>query len=175
MDEKQFWHIDLKVPKVAIFLLLVFLIFSGTVFYFTEWPRPLVLSDPPFPDGRIVNYEEISMRDWFSGNSANGPAKHIWRKEYILGLGNCCENLDTPEAIFAFLDEWMTSQGWVRWEEVGDPCSSMAETEFLERNAEYVPYVPVGTKSLLSSPSTCVAVWPWKEDIYAVLVVTARY
>ncbi len=167
MDEKKFWHINLMVSKTNTILLILVIALTATILYITEFPHPLILEDPPFPEGSLVNYEEIALRNWSPSSKT-----HIWRKNYLIGLGNCCETLNSSEKIFTFLDEWLKSKGWIRWDEVGDPCSSMDETEFLNRNKEYIAYVPSGTKNLSSSPSVCIAVWSWKEDIYSVLVVT---
>ena len=175
MDEKNFWHINLKIPKVTVIFMFFFVIFSLSVLYFQEWPRPLVLDDPKFPEGTLIDYEETAMRDWYSGSQPSPPKVHVWRKQYLIGLGGCCEEFRTSEKIFASLEAWMNTQGWVRWEGGGSPCADMAETEFLERNTEYVPYVRRGTTNLNhSSSSVCIAVWPWTENVYSVLVVTAK-
>jgi hypothetical protein len=172
MNEKDFLSINVKVHKVSALLLFTFVAILATIYYLTEWPHPITLDDPPFPKGVIVNHEEIATWVGYSGNTPQSKT-FIWRKEFIVGL-LCCEELNSPAEILSFLDQWLSSKGWVQWKEVGDPCGTMAEIEFLNRGTEYLPYVPKGTTNLMNSPSVCVAVWPWTESAYSVLLVTAN-
>lgn len=172
MDDKKFFSISLKLHKVSTILSLIIVVLFAIAYYLMEWPRPIVLDDPPFPNGVITNHEETATRVWYSGNNPRSKT-YVWRKEYIVGL-LCCEEINSPEKIHVLLDEWLSVKGWVRWEEVGSPCANMAETEFLDRGTDYLAYVPKGTTSLMNSPSVCVAVWPWTENAFSVLLVTAN-
>lgn len=172
MDDKEFFSINLKVRKGSAMAVLGIVVILAVIYYLTEWPRPIVLGSPSFPEGVIVSHEETSTRVWYSGNNPRSKT-YIWQKQFIVGL-LCCEELNSPEKIFAFLDNWLSAMGWVQWHEVGSPCANMAETEFLERGTGYVPYVPKGTTNLANSPSVCVAVWPWTDSAFSVLLLTAN-
>ena len=168
----MYFTIHLKMSKILVILLSgAAVIFA--VYYYTARPFPIVLDDPPFPEGVIINNEERSTRIWYSGNNPSSKT-YIWQKEYVVGL-LCCEELNSSEKIFSFLDEWMSIQGWVRWEEIGSPCANMNETDFLDSGTGFVSYVPKGTKTLWNSPSVCIAVWPLDDEVFSVLLLTSDH
>jgi hypothetical protein len=181
MSEESFFLVKIRAMKI--FKILAKLFLGAMIIFMTTsclqdtgaLSRNL-LDDPPFPKGVIVNYEETSTRTWYSGNNPSSET-YIWRKEFIVGL-NCCEELNSSEEILAFLEKWLLAKGWVHWKGTGDPCANMSETEFLDREISYVPYLPSGKGqrdlNLNNTPSVCVAVWPWTESSFSVLLVTAN-
>jgi hypothetical protein len=131
--------------------------------------------EPPFPDGVFTLIEENSTIIWYSGLPGVAVSKTlVWRKYYNVGLGDCCYGLQNQEEILAFLDKWLSEKGWIRWQEVGSPCAHLAETDFLERGRDYVPYVRTGVTSLMNSAAVCVAVWPTTPEAsnFWVLIAT---
>jgi hypothetical protein len=161
-DENKLLSIKLEASKATVFVSAGLILFIGVISYFTVWPH-YVMIEPPLPEGVFTSYEEKATLVWYSGSPGYPASKSfIWQKQFIVGL-NCCEDLNSREEIFTYLDSWLSEQGWKRWEEVGSPCSHLAEGEFLERGKDYGPYIPQGRTSLTNTPAVCVAVWPFSD------------
>ena len=172
-DGKSFFSINIKVSKIRIIALLVIVIFFGIFYFLVEKPYRLKL-EPSFPQGVFTRTEEQSKITWYNGLPGYPASNsYVWRK-YFLIPHDCCANLQNQEQILTYLDDWLVKEGWVRWNEVGSPCSHLEQAEFLEGGKDYFPYVPRGTNSIMNSPAVCVAVWPADKNskFYWALIAT---
>lgn len=141
---------------------------------YAVWPRRITL-EPPFPYGVYTRVEEEGTITWYSGLPGYPSSKtHVWRKEYHVGSQDR-EALKSREEIWAFLEGWLSQESWIRWEEVGSPCSMLREAEFLERGTDYRAYVREGLTNLPNASAVCVAVWPLRHtETFWVVLATRK-
>lgn len=162
--------------KIVQLLSLSAIAIIGIIVYINWWPRYVILDDPPFPNGVFTSYEERSDLSWFSGQASSpSSSSKIWRKRFIVHIDECCEEWDSRDDIFTFLDDWLQEEKWETWEGTGSPCAHMMETGFLEQDKDFISYVPKGSKNIWDTPAVCVAVWPiYNDDSFYVLITTSN-
>lgn len=176
-DSKKHLSVNLKMPRVIVFFILIQVTIMIFAYYFTIKPNYLKL-DPPFPDGVLARIEEEAIITWYNGMPAEPSSNsYVWRKTFLIGAFDCGDDLKSQEQILDYLDNWLLSEGWKRWTEVGSPCAHMEQEDFLERGKDYYPYVPEEVTSLSDTPAVCVAVWPLDNDntwFYALLATSNK-
>jgi hypothetical protein len=171
-----------KIPAVTLWVMLICGGITAVAYIFLQRPFYLVL-----PIELPSSY--LSHRDWLSTTYSTYESPdsqdryYIWRKETYIRMRNSDPQspFDSTQSVFEYFGVRLEKEGWEFYEiGYGDPCVLyLPEARFLPTGIDgYVAYRKPDVNSYSTSPTVCLAVYSFSEDVvdtyYYVVLVTVN-